>query len=69
MSPWAPWVVLGMVALAAVGGWLLVARRRRDSRDRTVVANTGYLYALPSFRRRLAMHRIAALGVTGNGAA
>lgn len=64
VSPWAPWVVVGIVALAAVLGWVWVVRRRTSARQRTYVANSGYLYELPSFRRRLLLHRFAALALT-----
>lgn len=64
VSPWAPWVVAGIVALAGLLGWAIVARTRTRGRHRHNVANTGYLYSLPSFRRRLNLHRFAALGLT-----
>nr|NLD40818.1 VWA domain-containing protein [Actinomycetales bacterium] len=64
MSPWAPWVVVGIVAVAALLGWVWVVRQRRGGSHRTYVANSGYLYGLPSFKRRLLLHRFAALGLT-----
>lgn len=64
VSPWAPWVVIAIVAFAAAAGWWIVWNRRRRRVDETHVANTGYLETLPSFKKRLAMHRVAALGLT-----
>lgn len=64
VSPWAPWVVMSVVALAGALGWLVVWNRRRRGVDQTHVANTGYLQKLPSFQKRLALHRVAALGLT-----
>ncbi|MDO5495011.1 MAG: VWA domain-containing protein [bacterium] len=64
VSPWAPWAVAALVVVAAAVGWFLVVRERRRGRRHRLVANSAYLYTLPSFRRRLNLHRFAALGLT-----
>ena len=58
VSPWMPWIVVGLVAAGLLLGWLL--GRRRDKRAQTFVSNTDYIYTLPSFQRRLALQRMAA---------
>ncbi|HZK05985.1 MAG TPA: hypothetical protein VFC82_09085 [Actinomycetaceae bacterium] len=63
MTPWAPWAVIAIVLAASLAGWALLERRRRRSRRETYVANTGYLTRLPSYRRRLSLQRLAALGM------
>ncbi len=63
VSPVLVWVAAAVVMVAGAAGWF-VTRGRRDARDRIWVANSSYLFALPSFRRRLALRRAAAVGVT-----
>lgn len=57
-------VLLVVVAAAGAAGWLLADRRRKDRGARRYVANSEYLFSLPSFKKRLAMRRVAALVVT-----
>lgn len=69
VTPALVWLALAVVAVAGAAGWFLRGGRRRSAP--IPVANTGYLHALPAFRRRLTMQRVAgvALGVLLAGAA
>lgn len=58
VTPWMPWAVVGLVIAGLVVGWIL--GQRRDKRAQTYVANTDYIFTLPSFQRRLALQRLAA---------
>lgn len=64
VSPALIWVALAAAVAAFAAGWLWRARSRR-SRSATYVANSAYVFTLPSFRRRLTLHRMAALGLVG----
>lgn len=59
VTPALAWVAAAVVLAAALAGWFLRGRRRRAG-SRVHVANTGYLTALPAFRRRLSRQRAAA---------
>lgn len=60
VSPWLVWVAGALVVLGGIAGWFLF-RRRRQKGGHTYVANSAYIFSLPSFARRLTLARIAAM--------
>lgn len=64
VTPALVWVALAAVVAAFAAGWWWRSRPHRAARA-TYVANSSYVFTLPSFRRRLTLHRLAALGLIG----
>ena len=58
-------IIIALVIAAGAVGWYLADRRRKNKGARRYVANSDYLFSLPSFKKRLTMRRIAGLVVAG----
>lgn len=61
VSPVLAWIAAALVVLAGVAGWF--ARRRGEKGRRVLVANSAYLFSLPSFRWRLLLRRTAVVSL------